>query len=69
MNWSATAYLSERFLRVSEQSRFPGEQASALDGHSHVGQLELNKVKNTRLLFMKQKDYSKSFITKRTDGT
>lgn len=58
----ATAYLGEGFLWISKKWSLPGEQTSALYSHSHVRQLELNNVKNTRLDLKRSRFIKKVFI-------
>lgn len=47
-------YLDEGFLGVSKQRRLPGEQASALQRHGHVSQLELGEFGHV-LCFIQQR--------------
>lgn len=45
----ARLYLGEGPLGVPKKSRLPGEQAGALQGHAHVGQLKLSRAETEDL--------------------
>lgn len=49
-------YLGEGFLGVSKQRRLPGEQASALQRHGHVSQLELGELGHVSCFIQQRSD-------------